>query len=227
MLTLVIDTSTPAVTVAIADAANDRLMSEKVLVDARAHAEQLTPLIVSALEESDVHATQLSAIIAGVGPGPFTGLRVGLVTAAAMGHALDIATYGVCSLDAIAYSCEKDGEPFLVATDARRKEIYWATYDSAGNRLSGPNVDKPGALPAETKIATRAVGDGAAKYAELLEMPTNSQPQFPNAAGLLSVASGLVRAAEPSQNLTPLYLRRPDVHGGGQPQADRRLDAQS
>ena len=87
----------------------------------------------------------IDAVVVGVGPGPFTGLRVGMVTAAALGDALDVPVHGVCSLDAIAVEAAGEG-PLLVVTDARRREVYWAAYDAAGHRVDGPHVQAPAAL---------------------------------------------------------------------------------
>ena len=100
---LAIDTATPAVTAGVVrrDAENVEVLAEQVTVDARAHAEQLTPNIVGALADAGLTAEDLDAVVVGCGPGPFTGLRVGMATAAAYGHALGIPVHGVCSLDAI------------------------------------------------------------------------------------------------------------------------------
>jgi tRNA threonylcarbamoyl adenosine modification protein YeaZ len=151
----------------------------------------------------------LAAIVAGVGPGPFTGLRVGLVTAAAMSHALDIPAYGVCSLDAFAYGT---GGALLVATDARRKEVYWAEYTD-GVRTSGPSVGAPAAV---TTAVTRAAGDGAVRYAEVLGLPV-VDPRYPPPANLAALAAARVVAKARSEPLTPLYLRRPDAVLPGAP----------
>ena len=82
----------------------------------------------------------LEAIVVGCGPGPFTGLRVGMATAAAYGHALGLPVHGVCSLDAIGIVA---GGNLLVVTDARRREVYWARYRD-GVRVEGPAVAAPG-----------------------------------------------------------------------------------
>src|SRR5690349_3438366 len=127
VLVMVVDSSTPAVTAALVRVTDEdvTVLAERVTVDGRAHGELLAPQIHAALAEGGAAPGDLAAIVAGTGPGPFTGLRAGMVTAAALGHALDIPVYGVCSLDGIGH-----GRPgrLLVATDARRKEVYWATY---------------------------------------------------------------------------------------------------
>ena len=212
-LALAIDTSTPAVSVAIGRldrATGTTVLAREVLVDARAHAEQLTPLIRTALDRSGIAPGDLGAVVAGLGPGPFTGLRVGLVTAAAMGHALGIPCYGQCSLDAIGATVAGT-DPVLVATDARRKEIYWGLYAS-GRRLAGPGVAKPANLPPEAAAAVRATGAGAVQYASTLGLPLVDGHDHPDPAELLTLAAERILTGRAGDDLTPLYLRRPDVH---------------
>src|SRR3954447_19614410 len=124
VLVIVVDTATPAVTAALAELrrATGEILAPRVSVDARAHGELLAPGLRGVLREADVKPAELAAVVAGVGPGPFTGLRVGLVSAAALGHSLAVATYGVCSLDAIGW---RQPGTVLAVTDARRKELYW------------------------------------------------------------------------------------------------------
>ncbi len=232
MLTLALDTSTPAVSVGLADIdANGGIdvLAEKVIVNPRAHAEQLAPLVQEALATQSAKPTQLAAIVAGVGPGPFTGLRVGLVTAASMGHALGIPTYAVCSLDAIGHAASVGDEaaPVLVATDARRKEIYWATYDADGRRVTGPHVDKPAMLPEAAAHAARMVGDGAQLYSSQLSAALSHDWRYPPVSGLFALAADRVVAGRESETLTPMYLRRPDVHVAGKTADDRRLPTQT
>lgn len=220
MLTLAIDTSTPAVTAglfSVTGAASCETVSEQVVVDARGHGEQLAPLIDAALAEAGAKPSDLAAVVAGLGPGPFTGLRVGLVTAAAMSDALGIPSYGVCSLDAIGWAAASQEGPLLAATDARRKEIYWAVYDAEGERTAGPQVSRPAELPPEAKAPKRTVGDGAHLYAGILGQ-VEEAPRFPPAAALAFLASYRVFSGAPTEVLTPLYLRRPDVHIAGQQQ---------
>ncbi|MGH8791806.1 MAG: tRNA (adenosine(37)-N6)-threonylcarbamoyltransferase complex dimerization subunit type 1 TsaB [Stackebrandtia sp.] len=222
MLTLAVDTSTPAVTAGVAEVDADgdvRLLSEQVLVNDRAHGEQLTPLIAAALAEAGGAPGDLKAIVAGRGPGPFTGLRAGLATATALGSALQIPTYGVGSLEAMAVETNVADEEVLVASDARRKEIYWilAATAAAGRRSGSsddPKVNRPEELPPEARKAARAVGDGARKYADVLGLPV-SDPLYPPAAGLLRLAAARVAGNAPGETLTPIYLRRPNVNIAG------------
>jgi tRNA threonylcarbamoyl adenosine modification protein YeaZ len=184
-LILAIDTATPAVTAGIVKLEDLEVLAERVTIDARAHAEQLTPNVLAALADAGVTVNDLGAVVVGCGPGPFTGLRVGMASAAAYGHALGIPVHGVCSLDAIGVHTTGDG---LVVTDARRREVYWARYRH-GMRVEGPAVGAPAEVP------------GAA---EALERP----PVYPTVAGLVRSATDW--AAEPAP-LVPLYLRRPDA----------------
>ncbi|WP_433649048.1 tRNA (adenosine(37)-N6)-threonylcarbamoyltransferase complex dimerization subunit type 1 TsaB [Micromonospora zamorensis] len=214
MLVLVVDSSTPAVTAALVEVSADDVVSRahRCTVDARAHGELLAPQVDAVLADADARPRDLSAIVAGLGPGPFTGLRVGLVTAATMGQVLGIPTYGVCSLDAIGYPAAS-GDPVLAASDARRKELYWAVYDGAGQRIVGPEVSTPSVAAARARElgATIAVGDGAHRYAEILDLPVRVEPRYPDATVLALLAAERIRSAAPSERLTPLYLRRPDA----------------
>jgi len=196
---LAFDTATSAVTVALHD--GDRLLSEHTVVDARRHGELLAPGISRVLADAGVSASDLTGIAVGVGPGPFTGLRVGLMTARAMADALAIPVHGVCTLDIVAAEvvCET---PFLVATDARRREIYWATYSETGVRSAGPNVGRA----ADLAWSGPAFGAGALMYRDAFSAV--HEPQFPSAAVLAAmVATKRATVLRPD----PLYLRRPDA----------------
>jgi tRNA threonylcarbamoyladenosine biosynthesis protein TsaB len=145
VLLLGLDTATPAVTVALHDGGQP--LAQLVTVDAHRHAELLAPAIAKVVADAGAAQSDLTGIAVGVGPGPYTGLRVGLVTARVLGAALGIPVYGVCSLDIIAADVDAGGDDFLVATDARRRELYWARYDGTGRRTAGPEVAKPTLIP--------------------------------------------------------------------------------
>jgi tRNA threonylcarbamoyl adenosine modification protein YeaZ len=218
VLVLVVDSSTPAVTAALAEITGDRvaLLAERVSVDARAHGELLAPAIDAVLGEAVARPHDLTAIVAGLGPGPFTGLRVGLATATSMGQALGIATYGVCSLDALGVAAAAVGpDPVLAATDARRREIYWAVY-AAGRRRTAPAVNRPADVHQAlvTLDVRRAVGEGALRYADVLDLAVD-EPHYPPADALAALAADRVRTGAPGERLTPLYLRRPDAVAPG------------
>lgn len=203
------DSATPAITAAAVEISADgavTVLSERVTIDPRAHGELLAPAIHSCLADLGKAPADLAAVVVGVGPGPFTGLRVGLVTAATISDALGIPAYGVCSLDAIGFG--SDGR-VLVATDARRREVYWAVYDD-GHRLAGPDVSKPADLDLPPGVVV-ALGDGARLYADVIGLPVLDEPRFPPPAALAALAAARVLAGAQSDPLTPLYLRRPDA----------------
>ena len=208
MLVLGIDTSTPAVSVALVDVGRG-VLAESVVVDARRHGELLAVGIRAVLDDAGRQQTDLGAIAVGLGPGPFTGLRVGIVTAATLSDALGIPAYGTCSLDAL-------GSRRRVAmTDARRREVYWARYDESGTRVDGPEVSRPLEL-VDTFRGVPVVGDGAHVHTEaLVGLDLRSEPRYPSAAALVDVLAP--RLGGPAEPLVPLYLRRPDAEQPGPP----------
>ena len=203
---LAFDTATALVTVALHD--GDRVVVEHSSEVPMKHGEHLAPLIARALADAGVVRQDLTAIAVGVGPGPFTGLRVGLVTARTLGLVLQVPVYGVCSLDIIAAEVVGSGSAagsFLVATDARRKEVYLASYDEQGERLAGPAVSRP----ADVATIADVAGAGPSLYPE--SFPNPLAPQRPSAGWLAAaVAEELVELLDPD----PLYLRRPDAVAG-------------
>ncbi|MEV4705874.1 tRNA (adenosine(37)-N6)-threonylcarbamoyltransferase complex dimerization subunit type 1 TsaB [Actinoplanes sp. NPDC049316] len=212
MLVLALDTATPAVTAALAEVADSGLkgLGERRTVDPRAHGELLAPQIAAVLGDAGVRPGELGAIVAGTGPGPFTGLRVGLATAASMAQALGIPAYGICSLDAIGRAAGPGR--VLVATDARRREVYFATYLD-GERVSGPDVAKP----ADVRVdADRAVGEGAVRYSEVFAVPIDDRVLYPSGEALIALALDKIRSGSAGEPLTPLYLRRPDAVASAQ-----------
>ncbi|MEN2419994.1 tRNA (adenosine(37)-N6)-threonylcarbamoyltransferase complex dimerization subunit type 1 TsaB [Streptomyces rimosus] len=207
MLLLALDTATPAVTVAVHD--GSRVLAEERQVDARRHGELLLPAVDRALAEAGVKLDAVSDIVVGVGPGPYTGLRVGLVTAATFAAALDVPVHGLCTLDGIAYAAGLD-EPFVVATDARRKEVYWARYADARTRLTEPAVDRPADI-ADQVGGVPAVGAGAVLYADTFTGVRDGAPEHQSAGALASLAAEKLARGEDMLPPHPLYLRRPDA----------------
>ncbi|MET8871065.1 tRNA (adenosine(37)-N6)-threonylcarbamoyltransferase complex dimerization subunit type 1 TsaB [Nocardia sp. NPDC004604] len=224
MLVLAVDTATPAVTAGLVELeqaasgtgapARVRTVASRVRVDARAHAEVLTPQILECLSEAGRSRADIDAVVVGIGPGPFTGLRVGMATAAAFGDALGLPVYGVCSLDAIASDAALEPtvvpditaeSELLVVTDARRREVYWARYRD-GRRIEGPDVNKPGDLdPVHASMIA-----GSASHVDLFDLPV-LPAETPSPAGLVRVAAAELLARTVPEPLVPLYLRRPDA----------------
>lgn len=178
MNSLVIDTATTRTSCALF--ADNSLIYSGFHDGATEHAEALPRLVKEAL----LVDPKIDEVIVGMGPGPFTGLRVGIVFAKTFAAAREIPWIGVCSLDGI----DIDSQEYLVATDARRKEIYWAHYKS-GNRIDGPFVAKPETLSIRSE---RKFGFG---FTETL---------FPS-PHLLLVRARINPVSE------PIYLRLPDA----------------
>lgn len=199
---LVIDTATPAVTAGVVHRGGGdglTVLGQRIVVDARAHAELLTPNVMTALGVAGLTMADLDAVVVGCGPGPFTGLRVGMVTAAAFGQALGVPVFGVCSLDAI--GGQTTGE-VLVVTDARRREVYWARYRD-GVRFDGPAVNAASDVPVGAAVAVA----GSPGHAALFDLPVIG-PAQPSLKGLVAAVNDW--SANPGP-LVPLYLRRPDA----------------
>lgn len=207
MLVLGIDTSTPATGVAVADVrpGTQEQLAALEVIDPRHSAEALAPLIAQALERCGRAPRDLDAIVAGVGPGPYTSLRVGIVTAAALGDALAIPVYGVCSLDGLV-----DGTGRLVAvTDARRREVYWARYDN-GVRIEGPEVSAAHVVADSLEAGERVIGAGGELYAAAFGTAYDAQGRrYPDPAALIRQA--VPQLGTPATPLVPLYQRRPDA----------------
>jgi len=176
---LAIDTSTSRTSVALI--VDDKVTWSEFEDGATAHAEAVPRLVQRALAKE----TDISLVIVGMGPGPYTGLRAGISFAQAFAWARKIELRGVCSLDAIICNAPE----YIAATDARRKEIYWAAYKD-GRRINGPHVSIPSEVDGKV-----FVGEGAHKYG-LCDVAT-----FPD----LSVFADLPPVEQ------PLYLRRPDA----------------
>ncbi|MBX7465841.1 MULTISPECIES: tRNA (adenosine(37)-N6)-threonylcarbamoyltransferase complex dimerization subunit type 1 TsaB [unclassified Streptomyces] len=205
MLLLAVDTATPAVTVALHDGTS--VVAEARQVDARRHGELLLPAVDRVLAEAGLALDAVTDLVVGVGPGPYTGLRVGLVTAATFGSVLGVPVHGLCTLDGLAYASGIEG-PFVVATDARRKEVYWARYDDFRTRAGEPSVDRPGDI-AEELSGLPVVGQGAVLYPEAF--PEARGPEHQSAGALAALAAEKLAAGSEFLPPTPLYLRRPDA----------------
>jgi tRNA threonylcarbamoyl adenosine modification protein YeaZ len=200
VLVLALDTATPTLVAGLgrwsADAGIE-VLAERAVPSGNRHAELLTPAIRGVLDDTGLAMADLDAVVTGLGPGPFTGLRVGVVTAVTLADARGLPVVGVCSLDAVGSGAR------TVVTDARRKEVYWATYDADGARTDGPDVVRP----EELGLPGPFVGDPA--FAERLGAPVTAADV--TTAGLLRAAAPQLVDPSSAGPLVPLYLRRPDA----------------
>jgi tRNA threonylcarbamoyl adenosine modification protein YeaZ len=225
VLLLAIDTSTTAITTALHDGSS--VVAEVTTLDARAHAEHLAPGVRDALAQAGASTTDVTDVVVGIGPGPFTGLRVGIVTGRTLAFALGLPVRGLTSLDALAHEAWLGGRrgDLLVATDARRKEVYAATYvldDSGATRVAGPLVSRAADLDPEVR-GLPAAGRGALLYADSLPLAVGPLDVSGGALADLAVRRLAVAPAQPDgirqqvepgggfDGLEPLYLRRPDA----------------
>lgn len=228
MLVLAFDTSTPAVTVAVASiepwempagswlkstSEGVTMLAAETEVVANRHGELLAPMIAAALGAAGAVASDVGAIGVGLGPGPFTGLRVGIVTAKAMADALGVPAYGASSLQLI--SPGRAG----IATNARRKQVYWAVPGGRGF-VAGPDIGSAEAAAAAFQAAglSRVAGEGPLLYPEAFAAFSAVPDRvYPRAELLVGRIANRVRAAAPGEDLTPMYLRRPDAQPPGRP----------
>ncbi|MDH4353493.1 MAG: tRNA (adenosine(37)-N6)-threonylcarbamoyltransferase complex dimerization subunit type 1 TsaB [Actinomycetota bacterium] len=205
MLLLAVDTATAATSVAVV--ADAEVLAERTHVDARGHAEVLAPLVREVLADCAVAMRSLAAVAVGVGPGAYTGLRVGLVTAQALGSALDVPVHGVVTLDALAAGSGLAGR-FAVVTDARRREVFWALYDGPRSRARGPEAAAPDVVAVEVADLP-VVGAGGTPFAD--RFADVRGPDLPSAGALGLVAAAELGSGAPPVPPVPLYLRPPDV----------------
>lgn len=196
---LAVDTSHQ---VAVGLARDGEVLATRAVPDARSHVEQLTPSVIACLDDAGLVIGDIGSVVIGLGPGPFTGLRVGIVSGWTLAATLGVDWEGVCSLDVIARQWPAGTAPdeFVVCSDARRSELYWARYRD-GERVDGPNVGRPGELP---DLPT--VGPGVGHYGEELGDRVIDGPRALDAGVMATIGWQL-----PSAGAEPLYLRRPDA----------------
>lgn len=231
MIVVALDTATSAVTSGVvrldpsgADGGRPVELAATYTLDPRAHAELLIPQLLGCLHAAGLDGGDVDAVVVGCGPGPFTGLRVGMATAAGYADALGVPCHPVVTLDAIAttarWALADAGDPaaaapLLVVTDARRREAYYAAYDAGGARTQAP------AVLAARDISSPVAADGAAaiacgdpgRLAELAPGPAirSDLQAFPAVSALVDRAAEPLLAGATPAPLEPLYLRRPDA----------------
>lgn len=225
---LAIETATPQVGVALVGDAGPLVVTR--IAGGRRHGELLAPTISSALATAGITAAELTGIAVDVGPGLFTGLRVGVATAQALASALEVPAVGVSSLEALAHPHRRSGTRVVSVVDARRHEVFRAVYAPGGGGGGGglvevvaPGLVTPDALAGELAAAGEtvlAVGDGALRYAEQLSGPLvglgGHLDAHPDPAVVAELAVTRLGAAGdgPAAALRAVYLRGADVRIG-------------
>lgn len=176
----------------------DGSVFEQNIADHGVQGEMTTHAISEVLSQAGISPADVTDVVVGVGPGPFTGLRVGIVTATVFAHALKIPVHGICSLDAVAFDSKQS---CVVVTNARRKELYWARYD--GVRVEGPEVALPEAI-AEKFPNETFIGPGADLYPDSI---SGHVTQLRAAA----LAELFTQGSAQLVDVVPMYLRKPDA----------------
>lgn len=212
-LVLAIESATSCVGCALGTP--DGVIASTYSTRGRRHAESLAPQIEFVAAQAGIAITDIEILAVDVGPGLYTGLRVGITTARAMAHMLKVPMVAVTSLEALAHANRVGGD-LVCAIDARRREVFHAafTFDQSGTMTGTvPAVSEADAVP--TDGPTRVVGDGALVYSDTftangLRVDTEAG-HLPLPDSILAVAlSRLDRAVDPV-GIEPLYLRRPDA----------------
>jgi tRNA threonylcarbamoyladenosine biosynthesis protein TsaB len=218
-----LDTSTPASAACLlrADGQSFEVAPAPArLLDGPAHARELMPAVAEAMERAGVGFGELDAIAVGVGPGSFTGLRIGVATARALASARGLELRPVSSLSALAAGMRVAGrdEALLPLIDARRGELFAALHDPAGELLWPPFVATPEAVAQRVREADRSVraaGDGSIRFRGVLEAsgirvdPDESRSHVVSALNVCRIAQAV--PGEPPEAVLPEYLRAPDA----------------
>lgn len=217
-----IETSVENVGVAIGD--HSGIRATAAISSDRKHAESLTPMIQFVLQQAECTMSDLSAIAVDIGPGLFTGMRVGIATAESLAWALDVPVIPVCSLDALAITAKWSDMPIVASLDARRGEVYWALYRLRGTemqRVIEPQVASPDDVAIH--IADRAeevvcIGTGFKRYADTFESNPwvrilGGDTVFPTASAVVSLGATALLNGDgvAPDKVEPMYLRAPDA----------------
>lgn len=222
MLILGIDTATPQVSVAIGG--HEGVLAATLSARGKQHAESLTPAIQFACRQARIDLQDINCVAVDLGPGLFTGMRVGVAAAKAMAHALRVPMIGVPSLDLVAFPVRFASRLVVAAVDARRGELFYAFYRQVPGgiqRLSDHQIGTPDDLASELLASGEEcllVGDGALRYREVFDglnrvEIVGEELQYPSASSLVMLAHAQALREEfvKPWELAPLYLRKPDA----------------
>ena len=222
MLILGIETATVQAGCAIGG--HEGVLASAHSAKGKRHAENLTPAIAFICEQAQIELSEIGLVAVDIGPGLFTGLRVGVATAKAVAFALRVPMIGVSSLDLLAFPVRFTPRLIVAAIDARRNELYYALYRQVPGgvqRISEPTVGSADDLASELLALSEEVllvGDGAHRYREAFDGLTKVEivdqgNSFPSAASLVQLAhaQALREDFQLIDSIQPMYLRRPDA----------------
>ena len=218
MKILAADTSTNIASVALAD--GPAILAEYTVEVTNMHTARLIPLIDELLWSAGCSLEELDALCVGLGPGSFTGVRIGVSTLKSMSYALQKPLVGVCTLDALAFGLRQAGTPICAMLDARRREVYAAVYHSPPTRDSDILCVSMHELVEQLPEPTLLVGSGADVYREQLEELAGERIHFaepvfgvPRAALLTQIALSRVvdGTTDDFMAITPIYVRKPEA----------------
>lgn len=224
MLILSIETSTPRSSVCIAD--QDAVLASAALGRGQRHGEFLTPAIDFCLQQAGYRPPDLAGVAVGLGPGLYTGLRVGIATARTIAAARRLPVVGLCGLDVLAFQVRHARRLICAAIDARRGEVFWAFYrvvPGGVQRATDLRIGQPSKLAAEIEASAEeclVVGDGGVRYADVLREVdaelTGIEMASPDATHLaeLALPRFLREETQRQEQLEPLYLRQADARIG-------------
>lgn len=223
MKLLAIDTASSACSAALLS--GDRIVAARSETMERGHAEALVPMVADILASASANCPggvmDLDCLAVTVGPGAFTGVRIGLATAGGMAAAAGLPLVGLTTLEVVAAAEPSEGRPLLVALNSKRRDVYVQLFDAGGHALTAPQALLPEAIPSLLPGAPIALtGDGCAPVADVLrdagyDVRQLSGPGRPDAAVLARLAAARTgdgtTLPAPGTVPRPLYLRAPDV----------------
>lgn len=220
MLILGIETATEQVGVAIGG--HEGIIATFEVARGRRHAEILTPAIEFVCRQADIELAEIGCIAVDVGPGLFTGMRVGLSAAKALAQALRLPMIGISSLDLLAFPCRHTDRVVVPVIDARKGEVFWAMYRQVPGgvqQVSAPTVGPVDDLVADLLARSQdalCVGDGAERYRDEIIEGFHSEisgPVHPSPGALVQLAHAQALREEWVRpgDIEPIYLRAPDA----------------